>query len=108
LRRRFGVNQIGELGRDASGGGVDGAPETFVDPGVGVGGETVPGVEDPGGATEEILGEMRFDAGDDDRASLGEAGPGRRVLVGQASSPTRRSASTGSRTRPVTKGPNSA
>ncbi len=99
---------MGELGRDASGGRVDGAPETFVDPGAGVGGETVPGVEDSGGATEEILGEVRLNAADDGRAGLGEAGPGRRVLIGQASSPTRRSASTGSRTRPVTKGPNSA
>jgi hypothetical protein len=108
VRRRFGVDQIGELGRDASGGGVDGAPETFVDPGAGLRVETVPGVEDPGGATEEIFGEVRLDAVDDGRAGFGETGLSRRVLVGQASSPTRRSASTGSRMRPVTKGPNSA
>jgi hypothetical protein len=108
LRRRFGVDQVGELGRDACGGGVDGASEMLFDPGAGVGGESVPSVEDPGAAIEEVLGEVRLDAGDDGRAGLGEAGPGRRVLVGQASSPTRRSASTGSRTSPVTKGPNSA
>ena len=71
LRRRFGVDEIGELGRDASGGRVNGASETFVDSGAGVGGETVPGVEDPSDATEEILGEVRLDAGDDGRAGFG-------------------------------------
>jgi hypothetical protein len=107
LRRRVGVDQDAELGRDPSGRGVDGVAKTIVDAGAGVGRKTSPGVEDAGGPTEEMLGEVSFDAGDDGGAGVGETRPGLGV-VGQASSPTRRRASTGSRTRPVTNGPNSA
>jgi hypothetical protein len=107
LRRGVGVDQDAELGRDASGRAVDGVAKSTVDAGARLRRQTVPRVEDAGGPTEEILGEVRLDAGDDGGAGVAETRPGLGV-VGQASSPTRRRASTGSRTRPVTNGPNSA